>query len=61
MPIAQNLPATSPNGSPLDGREGTGTPPFLSAPNPKGQRFPFAIAWASSKDGSGAIVAKAHG
>jgi len=61
MSINQNLPATSSNGAPLDGRDGTGTPPFLSAPNSRSQQFPFAIAWASSKDGSGAIVAKAHG
>lgn len=61
MPLDQPLPATNQNGAPLDGRDGTGTPPFLSVANSRGQRFPFAIAWSGFNDNSGAIVAKAHG
>jgi alkaline phosphatase len=61
MPIAQKLPATGANGAPLDGRDGTASLPFLSAPNAAGQRFPFAITWSGFNDSAGAIVAKAHG
>lgn len=61
MPINQPLPATNQNGAPLDGRDGTGTLPFLSAPNAQGQRFPFAVVWSGANDNAGAIVAKAHG
>lgn len=45
----------------LDGRDGTGTPPFMSAPDRNGRRFPFAIAWSSRWDHSGSIVARAFG
>jgi alkaline phosphatase len=55
------LPPTTGNGGPLDGREGTGTPPFMSQPDQFGQRWPFGIAWSSIEDISGGIVAKAHG
>lgn len=61
MPINQRLPATNKNGAPLDGRDGTGSFPFLSAGDANGQRFPFAIAWTGFNDNAGAIVAKAHG
>lgn len=49
------------NGSPIDGSSGTGTPPFLSAPDAQGKRLPFGIAWAASGDLSGGILARAHG
>ncbi len=55
------LPATTRNGAPLDGREGTGTPPFLAQPDRFGNRWPFGIAWASYDDDLGGIVARAHG
>jgi len=45
----------------LDGRDGTNTPPFMSAPDRNGQRWPFAIAWSSRADHSGSIVARAFG
>lgn len=55
------LLATTRNGGPLDGKDGTETPPFLSAPDREGARWPFGIAWASFDDNLGGIVAKAHG
>ena len=60
--VAQTpLPATTRNGGMLDGRNGTGTPPFMSKPDRFGNRWPFGIAWASFDDNLGGIVAKAHG
>lgn len=55
------LSPTATNGSPLDGREGTGTPPFLAQPDRSGERWPFGIAWASYDDNLGGVVARAHG
>jgi alkaline phosphatase len=48
-------------GAMLDGREGTGSLPFLSAPDARGQRFPFAVAWSAGGDMAGGIAARAHG
>jgi len=56
-----NNPTTTPRLIPLDGRTGTGTLPFLSAPDANGDVLPFAVGWASLPDFSGSIVAKAHG
>lgn len=61
MPPNKPLPTKNDNGSPVDGRDGTGTLPFIAAPNAQGQRFPFAVAWTGNMDNAGAIVAKAHG
>ena len=61
FPLDQPLPPESRNGSPWDGKEGTATPPFVSAADKQGNRYPFAIAWAGFSDYSGSIVAKAHG
>lgn len=55
------LPPTTRNGGALDGIDGSGTPPFMSMPDRFGQRWPFAIAWASFDDNLGGIVARAHG
>lgn len=45
----------------VDGRDGTGTLPFISAPDQFGQTFPFAIVWAGGPDFTGGILAKAEG
>ena len=45
----------------LDGRDGTSTPPFLSAPDRNGRRWPFAVTWSMRADHSGNIVARAFG
>jgi alkaline phosphatase len=55
------LPPTTRNGGALDGIDGSETPPFMSMPDRFGQRWPFAIAWASFDDNLGGIVARAHG
>ncbi|MDX1624972.1 MAG: alkaline phosphatase [Wenzhouxiangellaceae bacterium] len=49
------------SGSAIDGAEGTGTRPFVSAPDSEGRRFPFAIAWAASGDLGSGVVARAAG
>jgi alkaline phosphatase len=55
------LPERDANGSPIDGREGTGTLPFISSPDKNGNRFPFAIGWSCFGDVTGGVVARAHG
>ncbi len=55
------LPATSKNGAPLDGINGTESLPFVSKPDKFGNNLHFAIAWASDSDVMGAIVAKTYG
>jgi alkaline phosphatase len=61
FPLNKPLPEKSSNGAPWDGREGTATLPFVSAPDKQGIGFPFAIAWSGSGDHSGSIISKAHG
>jgi glycerophosphoryl diester phosphodiesterase len=56
-----NNPTTNARPIPLDGKNGAGTAPFLSAPDANGDRLPFAVGWASTPDFSGSIVSKAHG
>lgn len=46
---------------PLDGVLGRGTEAFLSAPDARGVRLPFAIAWAADSDVSGGIVSRSAG
>lgn len=55
------VPATAPNGAPLDGVEGTGTRPFVAAPDAQGRRFPFAIGWSDYDDLGSGVLARAHG
>lgn len=55
------LPATDANGAPMDGREGTNTLPFMTAPDKNGNRFPFGIVWSCFGDVTGSVVARAHG
>lgn len=55
------LPERSGNGAPLDGRDGTGTLPFIAAPDASGRRLPFAIAWAADGDVSGAVLVRGAG
>jgi len=55
------VPAKGPNGAPLDGKAGTETPPFISAPDRNGKVWPFAIGWASYYDVSGGILVRAAG
>jgi alkaline phosphatase len=57
----KEIPWRDRNGAPLDGVEGAGSKAFLSAPDKAGKQWPFAIAWASREDVSGAILARADG
>lgn len=56
-----NLPETDRNGAPIDGVNGTGTKPFISAPDKNGNTFPFEILWSSNSDLYGSVIAKAAG
>jgi alkaline phosphatase len=47
--------------APFDGAGGAGTAPFVSAPDKKGNTFPFAVTWASSGDLAGDILVRAEG
>ena len=55
------LPPTDKNGAPMDGREGTGSLPFMTAPDKYGNSFPFGIVWSCYGDVTGSVVARAHG
>jgi alkaline phosphatase len=55
------LPANFENGSPLDGPTGTGSLPFMAAPNAQGKRLPFAVAWATDGDASGGGTVRVTG
>ncbi len=57
----QPLSRTTRNGAPLDGRDGTGTLPFLAKPDQFGRSLPFGIAWSGFEDGAGGILARAEG
>ncbi len=48
-------------GGHMDGKDGTGTAPFMSAPDASGKKHPFAIIWSSQKDVSGGVLARAQG
>lgn len=45
----------------LDGKNGTATPPFVSAPDKNNLRWPFAVSWSTGGDHSGNVVARAFG
>lgn len=60
-PTEEPLPPRTANGAPVDGRGGTGTPPFISEPDKQGRRFAFQVSWALVDDTSGGVVARAAG
>jgi len=61
MPPGRPTPERDPNGAPVDGRDGTASPPFLAPPDENGTRLPFWIAWGSKDDTSGGVVVRADG
>jgi alkaline phosphatase len=61
MPRDKPLPPRAYNGAPLDGINGTETPPFLTAKDKNGNQFQFAVAWSTNDDVFGSVVAKAEG
>jgi alkaline phosphatase len=58
---ARLLPRTAGNGAPLDGRDGTGTPPFVAKPDESGRALPFWISWGAGDDSAGGVVVRADG
>lgn len=50
-----------PVSAPLDGVDGAGTAPFISAPDRNGNTFPFAVTWATGSDVVGGILVRAEG
>ncbi len=57
----QPLPEKSKNGAPLDGINGTGTKPFLTEKDKYGNQFQFAVAWSTTDDVFGSVIARAEG
>ena len=57
----QPLPEKAHNGAPLDGINGTATLPFLTAKDKFGNQFQFAVAWSTTDDVFGSVIAKAEG
>lgn len=55
------LPEKADNGAPLDGINGTGTPPFVTEKDKFGNQFPFAVAWSTNDDVFGSVVARSGG
>lgn len=55
------LPEWDANGGPVDGVNGTGTAPFIAAPDRAGRSLPFMIVWASKHDVSGGVLVRADG
>ena len=53
------LEPTARNGAPQDGPDGTGSAPFLAAPDAQGRRMPFAVVWSHLDDVSGGVVVRA--
>jgi alkaline phosphatase len=66
-PRASEQFATSPlrptdsNGAPIDGRDGTGTLPFIALPDEAGRELPFWIGWATTDDTSAGVIVRAAG
>ena len=48
-------------GSPVDGIMGTGTPPFVSAPDQFGNQHTFGICWANNEDIASGVIARSSG
>jgi len=59
--VPDRLPAWDRNGAPIDGVRGTGSAPFLAAPDRAGRQLPFYIVWSAQDDVSGGILVRAEG
>jgi alkaline phosphatase len=55
------LPQVTNQGAPLDGILGTGSLPFTARPDKYGNELRFGIAWVSSSDLGGGVIARCHG
>jgi alkaline phosphatase len=62
MVTGAKLPERDPvTGAPIDGARGTGSEPFLAAPDRNGHRLPFATAWVSGIDLAGNVLVRGAG
>ncbi|MBN2366354.1 MAG: alkaline phosphatase [Calditrichaeota bacterium] len=61
LEFGKPLPPQMYNGAPLDGRNGTYSLPFITAPDKSGNRLFFGVCWAGTADLNGGVIAKAHG
>ena len=59
--VPDTLPERDPNGAPIDGTEGTGSAPFLAAPDRAGMRLPFYVVWSARDDVAGGVLVRAEG
>ena len=57
----ESIPTNDKTGSEYDGLYGKESIPFLSMPDKFGKRHPFIVAWSTSYDVTGAVVARAKG
>lgn len=60
-PGGEGRDALLPIASPLDGVDGRLSPPFVTAPDASGRRWPIAIAWSGTPDFGGGILTRAAG
>lgn len=61
MPPNEKLPAKEWNGAPVDGQEGTETPPYMAEEDQYGNKLPFRLAWSTTYDTYGGVIARAEG
>lgn len=57
----KKLPSWDDNGAPYDGVAGKQSLPFIAPPDANGKQMPFAIAWATRYDTSGAVIVRGAG
>ncbi len=55
------LPRQDENGAPIDGRDGTGSLPFLAQPDENGRALSFWVGWGAKDDSSAGVVVRAAG
>lgn len=61
MPADQKLPSSHENAAIPDGRDGTGSLPFLARPDKTGKELPYAITWTGLADSTGGILVRGIG
>jgi alkaline phosphatase len=59
--VPRTLPPWDSNGGPIDGVSGSGSAPFIAAPDRNGRSLPFMVVWASKHDVSGGVLVRADG
>jgi len=59
--VPDTLPERDANGAPIDGAQGTGSAPFIAAPDRAGRRLPFYAVWSARDDVAGGVLVRADG